>query len=101
NERIQKTAIDLTASPYEVSDKWQEKYQINISREEDNLYQNAYKNILRLKLRLIHQLIEENNKLLKNTVHEPAEEDKLLQVYAALKQSETAIAQQLGMVIIG
>jgi DNA primase len=101
DERIQKTVIDLTASPYEVSDKWQEKYQINISKEEDNLYENAYKNILRLKLRLIHQLIEENNKHLKDTVHEPEEEDKLLQVYAALKHSETTIAQQLGMVIIG
>jgi DNA primase len=101
DERIQKTSIDLTASPYEVSDKWQEKYQIHISTEEDNLYKNAYKNILRLKLRLIHQLIEENNKLLKDTLHKPEEEDKLLQVYAALKQSETAIAQQLGMVIIG
>lgn len=100
DEKIQKTAIDLTASPYEVSEKWQERYQIHIPKEDDNLYRTAYKNILRLKLRLIHQLIEENNKLIKENT-DLEEEDKLLQIHAALKQSETAIAQQLGMVIIG
>jgi DNA primase len=100
NEKIQKTAIDLTASPYEVSENWQEIYQIHVPKEEDNLYRTIYKNILRLKLRLIHQLIEENSKLLKGNT-DSEEEDKLLQVHAALKQSEVSIAQQLGMVIVG
>lgn len=98
DDMIQKTAIHLTATPYEVSNQWQERYQINISRESDNLYQTAYKNILRLKLRLIHQLIEENSQLLKNN-EDSTEEDKLLYVHTTLKQSQTAIAQQLGMVI--
>jgi DNA primase len=98
DELIQKAAIHLTATPYEVSDQWQERYQISIPRESDNLYQTTYKNILRLKLRLIHQLIEENSQLLK-TNEDPAEEDKLLYIHATLKQSETAIAQQLGIVI--
>jgi len=100
DEKIQKTVIDLTASPYEVSEKWEQNYQIHISKEEDDLHQTAYKNILRLKLRLIHQLIEENNKLIKENA-DPEEEDKLLRIHGALKQSEMAIAQQLGMVIIG
>lgn len=98
DEQIQKTAIHLTATPYEVSDQWQERYQISIPRESDNLYQTVYKNILRLKLRLVHQLIEENSQLLKNN-EDPVEEDKLLYIHTTLKQSETAIAQQLGIVI--
>lgn len=98
NQLVQKTAIDLTATPYEVSDQWQEKYKINISREVDNLHQTAYKSILRLKLRLIHQLIEENGQLLKNN-EDHLEEDKLLYIHTALKQSENAIAEQLGIII--
>ncbi len=98
NQEIQKTVIDLTATPYEVSDNWQEKYQIDITQETDNLHQTAYKNILRLKLRLIHQLIEENNQRLKNN-EDPEEEDRLLYVYTQLKQTEVEIAKQLGIVL--
>lgn len=98
NEPIQQTAIHLTATPYELSDQWQERYQISISEETDDLHQTAYKNILRLKLQLIHQLIEENSKVLKNN-HDPLEEDKLLYIHATLKQAEIDIAQQLGIVI--
>eukprot|EP01132_Coremiostelium_polycephalum_P000734 gene734-908_t len=99
--QIQKAAIDLSASPHEVSANWQKKHQIEVRDEEDNLHQVAYRNILRLKLRLMHKLIEENNQLLQNAVHDPVEEDKILQVYMALKQAEQSIAQQLGIVIIG
>jgi DNA primase len=98
DEQIQKAAIHLTATPYELSDQWEARYQITIQREADNLHQTAYKNILRLKLRLIHQLITENSQLLKDN-QDPAEEDKLLYIHASLKKSQTDIAQQLGIVI--
>jgi DNA primase len=98
DEAMRKTAIDLTASPYEVSDYWEEKHQIYTTKEEDDLHQTVFKNILRLKLRLIQQLIEDNRAGLQNKL-EPEEEDKLLQVHAALKQSEKSIAHQLGIVI--
>jgi DNA primase len=64
DKTIQKAAIDLMADPYEVSNQWEDRYQIHIPKEKDNLFEAAYKNILRLKLRLIHQLIEENNQRL-------------------------------------
>jgi DNA primase len=99
DEAIQKTAIDLMATPYEVSDQWVERYQIPIPQEKDNLFQAAYKNILRLKLRLIHQLIEENNRHLQQAPT-PDEEDRLLQVHTALKGSEMSITQQLGIVVV-
>jgi len=98
DETIQKTAIDLTASPYEVSEHWEEQHQIYTVKEEDNLHQTVFKNILRLKLRLIQQLIEDNRAGLQGDL-DPEEEEKLLQVHEALKQSETNIAHQLGIVI--
>lgn len=98
DETLKKTVIDLTASPYEISVYWEEKHQIYTAKEEDNLHQTAFKNILRLKLKLIQQLIEENRTGLQNNP-EPEEEDRLLQVHTALKESEAAIAQQLGIVV--
>ncbi len=98
DETMQKTAIDLTASPYEVSDHWEERHQIYTTKEEDDLHQTTFKNILRLKLRLIQQLIEDNRAGLQNSL-EHEEEDRLLQIHAALKQSEATIAHQLGIVI--
>ena len=98
DETLKKTAIDLTASPYEVSAHWEERHQIYTTKEEDDLHQTAFKNILRLKLRLIQQLIEDNRVGLQNNP-EPEEEDRLLQLHAALKQSEGAIAQELGIVV--
>lgn len=99
DEVIKKTAIDLTASPYEISDQWQERYQLHVTKEEDDLQRTSFKNILRLKLRLIHQLIKENSEELKSNP-QPEEEDRLLQVHTALKRSEAAIAQQLGIVVV-
>ncbi|MEM9417001.1 MAG: DNA primase [Bacteroidota bacterium] len=98
DEALKKAVIDLTASPYDISTHWEERHQIYTAKEEDDLHQTAFKNILRLKLRLIQQLIEENRAGLQNNPA-PAEEDKLLQVHTALKESEAAIAQQLGIVV--
>lgn len=98
DETFKKTTIDLTASAYEVSAHWEDRYQIYTAKEEDELHQTAFKNILRLKLRLIQQLIEDNRTGLQSNP-EPEEEDRLLQVHAALKQAEAAIAQELGMVV--
>jgi DNA primase len=98
DDTIKKTAIDLMASPYEVSDHWEERHQIYTAKEEDDLHQTAFKNILRLKLRLIQQLIEDNRVGFQNSLAYE-EEDKLLQIHVSLKQSEASIAQQLGIVI--
>ncbi|MHA7877845.1 MAG: DNA primase [Bacteroidota bacterium] len=98
DEVIQKTAIDLTASPYSVSEHWEDQHQIYTAKEADDLYQTVFKNILRLKLRLIQQLIEDNRAGLQNSIP-PEEEERLLQVHEALKKSEANIADQLGIVV--
>ncbi|MEM7382995.1 MAG: DNA primase [Bacteroidota bacterium] len=99
HEDIQKMAIDLTAARHSISEQWEERYQICVTKEEDNLNQTVFKDILRLKLRLIHQLMDENKQELQANPA-PAEEDRLLQVHTTLKQAEAAIAQQLGIVIM-
>lgn len=99
DEAIQKMAIDLTAPRHTISDQWEERYQICVTKEDDNLHQTAFKNILRLKLRLIHQLMDENKQELQ-AKPAPKEEDRLLQVHTTLKQAEAAIAQQLGIVVM-
>ena len=99
HESIQKMAIDLTAVRHVISEQWEERYQIYVAQEADNLYQTVFKNILRLKLRLIHQLMDENKRELQNSPSS-TEEDRLLQVHTVLKKSETAIAQQLGVVVV-
>lgn len=96
-ETIKKFVIDLMAAPYAISDQWQERYQIYVTKEEDNVQQAAFENILRLKLRLIQQLIQENTQAFKKA--NEGEEDHFLKVHEVLKKSEMEIAQQLGMVI--
>ena len=98
DEEIRRIAIDLTATPHEVSEYWKERHQIYTAQEQDDLHQITFKNILRLKLRLIQQLIEENRTELQKKLGDQ-EEDKLLQVHTTLKESEATIARQLGIVI--
>ncbi len=98
DDDIQREAIDLMASPYTVSDQWEERHQIAIEKEEDDVNQAAFKNILRLKLRLVQQLITENQEALKKAPN-AEEEDKLLHIHSELKQAEGSIAKQLGIVI--
>lgn len=99
DEHIRSTAIDLMATPHTVSAHWEARYQIHTAKEQDELAQTAFKHILRLKLRLVQQLIEENRTTLASGTHQPQEEDELLQVHNALKQSEVKIARQLGIVV--
>lgn len=98
DEELQKVAIDLTATPYGVSDQWEERHHIYTAREEDDLHNAVFKNVLRLKLRVVHRLIEEHKAKLQEKLT-PEEEDEQLCLYTALKQLESTIAQQLGVVV--
>jgi DNA primase len=96
DEDMKKAAIDLMLSPHAVSEEWAQRYQLISPREEEDLHITIYRNVLRLKLKLIHQLVEDNQQLLKNS---PAveEEGKLLQIHTALKATEIKIGQELGL----
>lgn len=98
DESIRKIAIDLTASPHDISEAWIKKYGIYTIEEESNIQKMSLEVILRLKIRLIQELIEENREALKNNLS-PDEENHLLQVHQALKVSECTIAKKLGTVV--
>ena len=98
-EEIKKIAIDLTASPHDISKAWIEKYGIYTATEAHNLHQMTLEVILRLKIRLVQELIEQNREALKQD-GSIEEELKLLQVHQLLKDTESTMAKQLGSVVV-
>jgi DNA primase len=98
DEAIKKIAIDLMASPHEISEAWVKKYGIYTVGEIDNVYQMSLEVILRLKIRLVQELIEQNREELTKELTLEAEEH-LLQVHQSLKASECSIAKRLGTVV--
>ncbi|WP_339043906.1 DNA primase [Cardinium endosymbiont of Tipula unca] len=98
NETVKKIAIDLTASRHEISEAWVKKYGIYTVGEVQNLHQMSLEVMLRLKIRLVQELIEQNREALKKQLP-VEEEEQLLQVHQLLKASERNMAKQLGIVV--
>ncbi|WP_342265533.1 DNA primase [Cardinium endosymbiont of Philonthus spinipes] len=97
-ERIRKLAINLTAFPHDISQAWVKKYGIYTIEEAQHVQKMSLEVILRLKIRLVQELIEENRAALKQELTEE-EEEQLLKVHQVLKDSERSIAKQLGTVV--
>jgi len=95
---IRKIAIDVTASLHDISEAWIKKYSIYTTEEAENVYQMSLEVILRLKIRLVQELIEQNREALKKELSAD-EETHLLQVHQSLKNTECRIAKQLGTVV--
>jgi DNA primase len=99
DEGIKKTVIDMISEKYEISHNWEERYKIFVPRETENLKSLALTNILRLKLRIVRKLIQENMKQLKEA-ETPQEQEHFLLIHAELKKSEMELAGVLGNVVI-
>ncbi|WP_425391014.1 DNA primase [Ekhidna sp.] len=100
DEEVRKTVIDLSADKYEISENWSEKYQIHVPRETEFLRDVTYTNVLRLKFRIVQQLIEEETDKLKHATNE-ADVDELLDDINELKKVSVEIAKILGNVLVG
>ncbi|WP_424963824.1 DNA primase [Ekhidna sp.] len=100
DEDVRKTVIDLSADKYEISENWSEKYQIHVPRETEFLKDVTYTNVLRLKFRIVQQLIQEETEKLKHATNE-AEVDELLDDINELKKVSVEIAKILGNVLVG
>ncbi|WP_114910401.1 DNA primase [Cardinium endosymbiont of Sogatella furcifera] len=96
---IRKIAIDLTASPHDISEAWVKKYGIYTMEEGQNAQRLSLEVILRLKIRLVQELIEENRAALTQALSAD-EEMQLLKVHQLLKDAECSIARQLGTVVV-
>ena len=100
DEKVRKTVIDLSADKYELSENWSKKYNIHVPRETEFLKNLTYTNVVRLKFRIIQQLIQEETEKLKHTTNE-AETDELLDDINELKMVSVEIAKILGNVLVG
>jgi DNA primase len=95
---IQEEAIDLLANKYEISENWENKYQIYIPLEKDMLSHSAFTNILRLKQRIVQDKIAANMKNFA-AAHTEAEQEKVMRIHMQLKEIEKQIAGHLGNVV--
>lgn len=98
--QVRKTVIDLSAEKYEISENWSEKYKIHVPRETEFLRDVTYTNVLRLKFRIVQQLIQEETEKLKHATNE-SEVDELLDDINELKMVSVEIAKILGNVLVG
>jgi DNA primase len=99
SEQIKNTVIDMISEKYEISENWEEKYKIYVPSEAENLQNLALTNILRLKVRIVRKLIQENMEKLK-TAETSREQDNFIMNHAELKKMEMELAGALGNVVI-
>lgn len=97
-EEIRTVAVDLMMEKYSISNNWFDKYEIIVPQETDFLKDVTFSNILRLKFRIVQQLIKEEQEKLKNLEND-TDLDELLDEIQELKQMEVEIAKILGNVI--
>ncbi|MEM6642310.1 MAG: DNA primase [Bacteroidota bacterium] len=100
DEAIRKAVIDLSTEKYEISKNWRDKYNIHVPKETESLKNVTYSNVLRLKFRIVQQLIEEQTAKLKDLTEEQ-EIDELLDDISELKQVAVEIGRILGNVVVG
>jgi DNA primase len=95
---IKQIVTSLIIDKREPSPYWGSKHKIFISKDADDLDKKALSNVRHLKYRLIQLWVEENIEKLKQTTDEFVI-DELLDKQIALKNAETVLANELGIVI--
>ncbi|MBU7578498.1 MAG: DNA primase [Flavihumibacter sp.] len=99
NQAMSALVVSLMEFPYEVSDKWKNKFRLPVSSREEMYKEEVLATLRYLKLRKIKRMMEENQQDLEKP-HSPEEQVTLLQTHQALKQMEKELLQQLGTVIM-
>ncbi|GMQ29876.1 DNA primase [Algoriphagus confluentis] len=102
DEEMKKEVIDLITPRHEISTHWHERFQIFITTESDDLASTAFKNVLRLKRRLVKKMLEEAKSKIKESEQSGEDTEKiqeLLQVFMELKKVQFEIDKELGIVI--
>ena len=99
NQELSAIVVSLMEFPYELSDKWKDKFQMAVSNREETYREEVISTLGYLKLRKIKRLIEENQKDL-GIPHTPEEQVTLLGTHQALKQMERELLKSLGTVIV-
>ncbi len=98
NEEKKKFAIDITTTPYTVSDNWEKVHSIFILREKDNIKQNVERILYSFKLKKLEKILADNQETLKNT----SDIEETMNCVAKdnkLKKIRTLIAKKLSRVV--
>ncbi|MCG7858563.1 DNA primase [Flavihumibacter sediminis] len=99
NQELSAVVVSLLEFPYELSDKWKDKFEMAVSSREDSYKQEVISTLGYLKLRKIKRMIDENQKDL-GVPHSPEEQLNLLATHKALKDMERELLRHLGTVIV-
>ena len=99
NQAMSALVVSLMEFPYEISDKWKNKFQLPVSSREETYKEEVVSTMGYLKLRKIKRMMEENQQDLEKP-HSPEEQLTLLQTHQALKLMEKELLQHLGTVIV-
>lgn len=101
SEEVKKVVTDLIALRYDISVHWGDKFHIHIPKEGDILNEMALTNVLRLKLRIIQKMLDENKDKIKYAEESgnESEVDKFLDTQIGLDQAKKKLSEQLGIVI--
>ncbi len=101
SDEVKKVVTDLITTRYTASENWS-KFHIHPPREEEKLDEMSYTNVLRLKLRIIQQLLEVNKNKIREAEksgNEP-EVDNLITTQIGLDDAKRELADLLGIVIV-
>ncbi|MEZ5197866.1 MAG: toprim domain-containing protein [Bacteroidales bacterium] len=101
SKKIASTAIDLLTSPYELSDQWELKARIEVTRETEKLKDAVFNSVLSFKAKKIEQLISEKQSALKQ-VEEEGKQEEIIEIIKSLQELKAIsrnINGQLGRII--
>ncbi len=99
DQSMSAVVVSLLESPYELSDKWKNKFKMSVYDREDTYKEEVISTLGYLRLRKIKRMIEENQVDLEKP-HSPEEQLNLLQTHQALKKMEKELLEHLGTVIV-
>lgn len=99
NQALSAVVVALLEDPYEVSDKWKNKFQLPVVSREETYKEEVISTLGYLKLRKIKRLIAQNQADLEKP-QTPEYQFNLLQTHLHLKQMERELVHKLGTVIV-
>lgn len=99
DQSMSAVVVSLLESPYELSDKWKNKFKMAVSDRDEMYKEEVISTLGYLRLRKIKRMIDENQIDLEKP-HTPEEQLNLLQTHQALKKMEKELLQHLGTVIV-
>lgn len=95
---VRQMVASLTTERYEASKHWQDKYKIFFPHERDNVNELTLKSVLRFKFRVVNKMIRDNLEDWKNCKG-TENEDICFEKHLRLKEVETQLAKELGIVV--